>query len=440
MVTPVRLRPFAAAAAALAAAAAATALPACIVRPDVYDVAYTCEGEGASTCASGNSCSLGAAGNFCAPECGAGCPGDAICSDQNLCLDRCTDDGDCLAGLSCVLSESGGYCTLDYTCSSDQDCRDFLATGATSNAQCSSNIAGLSAGNSCIFTCLSDEECPPGHTCEAYGFGGTDPKGNQLGVCTTECTSTRGCPPTNACLTSTALGVDGACFIGIGGVQCESDTNCLVGACDTVGENAGDICTIPCETDSDCAALEVLGFTYVCDTTGGAGSCAFFGEVCGGTLCDSLSVEVCARAIVPGAPLECYQLEFCDATFRPCPPGEASDCIDETPADPTSPGLCAEPCASAADCSTDGWGCVPGDAAWGGLANHCFFGVPFVRCVDDTDCVEGATCVNFPLAGGWQCQVPCTMDSECDFLNPADGSVTWLCSLGFGMWTYCQAQ
>jgi hypothetical protein len=428
------------------AASAGAAGAGCLVHPDVYDEVYFCDGSDQSTCADSYACLSSTRGNFCAATCdydpaiggGTGCDDGSVCGDQGLCVETCTTSSDCRAGLTCVFSESGRYCATAYGCSADSDCQQSFDEGFTPDpgSNCSSNL--VPDGNTCVFGCTSDAQCPPGDDC----VGENPPNGR--GLCAPPCTPTGGCPPTYTCAQSAYADYDGHCLPGLATFPCASDVNCLVGACETNFAGEPDMCTVACTTDADCADYMQLGFAAFCQAapeTGG-NACLLWGEACGATFCPLLDGHFCATAFFGAiAPQLCGQ--FCDPAACPtpgaptcnCPAGEACALGDGM----GGTGLCASPCMTAADCAVPNFGCLRGVLPTD--PGYCVPGTAFVRCDTAANCMTGGECIN--ILGANLCQFPCAVDADCAGLNPQGQPGAWTCTLDLDPFNpsqlYCQA-
>ena len=420
---------------AVAVVAAWAAGSGCIIKLDLTDRFYACDGPG--DCAPGYGCYFGANGDFCAPSCDGGCPEGSTCTEQDLCLQECSANADCPDGLRCVLASDSGYCSTNYPCASDVDCRGTdLGFTPAPNSACSSSITD-GRGNTCIFYCDTDAECPPGYGCSNPGGGG---------YCSLPCTETGGCPVGSGCMDNPAIpSLDGRCIPGAPAFQCANDVNCLAGECLEVAETGSSVCTTVCTVEADCDDLEAAidsDLECIPDPSGGPSVCAFPSAPCGTTYCDPVALDFCVQGPFPGAPDDCVQLCTLDGTI-PCGLGEECASINVFIPDLAA---CVEPCMTPDDCNRTGWGCMQGQIFLG-INNHCVPGHPFIRCSSNENCIDAAQCLfdvtmaDILLFNQDICMIPCTSDADCDPFDAAFLGFDYACTreypVGSGM-MWCQ--
>lgn len=247
-----------------------------------------------SSCLPGESClpdvlpPQSGAPDICAPQCDAqlNCPPNYFCyqrvsgpSAPAVCLPgllgfRCNTDNDCLLG-SCVdVPGLSRICSL--TCSDDDDCARY--DGPRSQYVCVPPAPG--APPRCMTTesfggspCASDTDCAPGARCTFYSPYHTQ---LDLGSCLVPCNANADltCPKRSG-IPHTCFDYlnPPVCYPGKAGLYCRSDSDCVGGlSCLTTPEmnageeplSAGKICTVPCQSDDDCASSRFTAGGHWC--------------------------------------------------------------------------------------------------------------------------------------------------------------------------------
>lgn len=286
----------------LAALLVSLGLTGCLVSPpDLGSTTYTCATS--QDCVDGWTCAdVSVVGpDMCAPRCDPNdaartCP-DGFCDAQGACLSTCSiaSDGSldraCRAGLTCVRRNGltgEGLCLPAQGCSVSSEC------ASTPHTDCANEVFGLpssdplssfSANHSfCIATPEGEQQdrCPNGL------FAATNAT---RPICIPSCDHDADrCPPGFACLRGLGgtFGAGGRnpCWIGLPGVPCRDDSECLEGRCRGLADGRH-VCTYTCEqalaaTPEGCAALDgppiggLGGLDFTCDA---AGMCAPRGAV-----------------------------------------------------------------------------------------------------------------------------------------------------------------
>ena len=251
-------------------------------------------------------------------------------SSGSFCRDKCSADGDCSGGQSCMplSGQSYGACLDASTPPPTGD--GAISDPCTSGADCASGLcAGDGTAYVCTQRCDASSPCPTGYDC----FGFTDGSG-------------------------------GGCFPAAGqapvGAPCQYSNDCASGSC-VAFEGGGDpFCTAPCQGDADCPC----GTTCTATTTDSicapgpkvgcvpeGAACAADGE-CSSGLCTG---GVCAAACSIYQPATCGAGGGCARVEPGAPdgictgPGPASDgkpCADDAACQSLlcHEGLCARPC------------------------------------------------------------------------------------------------
>lgn len=373
--------------------------------------------------------------NDCAPE-----RPDGLCTLGHDCCDgECCPLGEVCAGGHCVpvripcspanptgYCEQPGFACLEGSCVADGVC------GCTPPALPCCPAGEACSGDTCqpvtctadvIGVCPAEQVCGPdgceGIPCSPNHLGGSCPAQeycSDIGACipvgecrvTTDCGSTQYCSTTNVCREKGLCASDGDCEVGQAppvGVYGQG-YECVSSAC------------VPRDT---CAAEDECVTTEYCS---GAGNCLAYPE------CDG--VGDCPTG-VPGEPDEfcsydgyCIPIETC-ATDRDCPTGEfcagnqcltSGTCFEDAhcpPAHecqgavlPDTPGTCAP--LREGECTSNDFTslgcaagvltcCTPGETCCDPYTERCSAAtncIPAGRCVDDSDCLAGATsCIGY---------------------------------------------
>jgi hypothetical protein len=383
---------------------------------DFYAKVFPCSGTSSLECGTTkagkpmtcvSSASLGG-GSFCAETCDPNetAPLGSTCTASGALLQQCTPNVDagadasvveCPAGLSCYrtsLAENRGLCLSVPTCTDNSECgTGTICASAVVKAQLPPALA--SAVTADHLHCLrggcksSGMSCPTGQVCigSVLAF---DPDIDNL--CVPACDSNKDCPPNFTCLRNpeTAPGGPHMCFPGMVGARCSTDQNCLIGACTDVGVEF-DVCSLPCATDAQCAALSTDTDVFVCAKNHCVTARPFQGANCSPTGDDG--------AVCP-AGLRCFDESPYGGVLLHGECRVACDPLDHScPARGGLPHVCL-------GAAHDG-GCYPSS-----------FGTP---CATKADCVANFECM---LAGPDPhsntdysdriCTVPCEADADCD--------------------------
>jgi hypothetical protein len=358
--------------------------------------APACAGD--ETLPDGTVCVSGALIATCDPRAASSCPAGLSCyrtdllSDQGLCLNLpvCKTSGDC----------SGGKRTL---CAGDLVKLTFPgAPLTTENLHCVQ------------FGCkTTGTDCLPGESCLPVAL----PVNAVPDICVPNCDANMRCPPNFVCsrLVSGPASPP-VCLPGLPGARCAGPQDCLVGACED-SEAGFNICSIPCEKDTDCAPLISTRDPFVCvhRPSDGVGHCV-------------------SSSPFSGSP--CLLKEH-------CPPD--LDCYMYSAYQTMDIGECRLPCGPSGECPARGGlphvclangagGCYPGR-----------FGLP---CADTAQCMANFTCetvtdeitVSGPITHE-VCTTPCTVDADCD-TNPWTQKQGYcaggFCQLGGGDGAHCE--
>jgi hypothetical protein len=437
----------------LALFAAIAALASCKAKTDAfYADTFTCDPNVANTCGTTKSgqpmvCysaqSLGGTG-FCTEVCD---PNDAtmarsgvVCATMTLSaadggvsksgglLTECAPsmpDG-CPERLTCYrtgLTEDKGVCLAMPVCAESKDCPANRSTcgadvirGAVPPA-----LTSMLATNH--LHCLAvgckngGMQCQPGEGCVgAYlNFG---PPIDEL--CVPGCDLNKACPPNFTCLRDAnwAPGASPLCFPGMLGTRCAEADDCLMGECTDVGVEFK-VCTIPCTSTAQCAALNTPSDVYYCAN----GHCLtprpFQGSNCGKDT-DCIASQRCVGGTITGDMMHGECRTPCDADGK-CPArgGLPHICLGADRKGLCYPSNFATPCETQDDCLAS-FKCMPAapdvvHSPQTGYATH----ICTITCTTDADCdADSFTKKNgfcqdgiCRLAGGEG--VPCKRKEEC---------------------------
>ena len=146
----------------------------------------------------------------------------------------------------------GGVCTKD-----PQTIKNVMLAppmcSATNPCPCGTYCSSQTGGN-CVADCVDDTWCAPGFTCSQFGqclSAGTADGGTSDGAVSTNPT----CPTNSSLLDSLVTSPR----------TCQFDDVCPFGSyCNQISS----VCKSDCRTESDCAALNTGGQTFVCDCLG----------------------------------------------------------------------------------------------------------------------------------------------------------------------------
>jgi hypothetical protein len=348
--------------------------------------------------------------DFCAQTCGdtpMSLPDqDAVCVQGGAKLKYCDPpaDGDssaeCGPNLACLrtdITSQEGVCIDMTTCQVDTDCRDPVRSTcvATFLKDLYTQNANLQADNLyCLQkNCQSGESsCSPGESCLPLLV---PPGSNAPDICVPNCDSQGRCPPNHFCFQKISGPANPAiCIPGLLGFICETDIDCLVGACRSDGDpNVAQglkLCTLPCNSDTDCTIFDSNQGMFVCqaDADGSGKHCA-----------------------TPNA----YRGNSCHVDAE-CTRDVGTVCVYQTP--PTSAsdlGTCLRPCAAGACAPRAGIGeaCLSFFDVTGNATAACFPGFFGTPCADDTNCVGDLKCRQIPGVPLTRCTTPCQIDADC---------------------------
>lgn len=164
---------------------------------------------------------------------GGGCGPDQECADglacqDNVCIQRCADGGDCAAGACDVVS---GLCV---DCLRQEDCGDGLVCNEFSN-RCVVPVLGCTSDDECgglrcdtikgaCVECLSEGDCDDGSLCDFI---------------TQECVAQQSCITDGDCTDSVCDPAGRTC------VECYNPAHCASGVCDSLTLT----CVAGCEDD-----------------------------------------------------------------------------------------------------------------------------------------------------------------------------------------------
>jgi hypothetical protein len=284
-----------------------------LVTEQTYCLQASCK-EHRTACSPGETCmsdvlpATSRAPDICVPNCDANgnCPPNYFCYPSvygkklpPICIPgllglRCSSNLDCLLG-DCVTSDAG-FKSCSVRCRSDVDCARFDSVHATLFCNPEGWCAGVRATRGT--QCDADTDClHPGEICAR--ITNLLPKGQCLQPC-----PGRRCPAYGGVPHACRPQVDGngalaaetlpwVCWPGSLGQLCFDAADCLSGlGCQPAGPRAPGlkVCTSPCGSDGDCAAVRASREGW-CDP--GAGMCRpplFEGELCErANQCDSTS-------------------------------------------------------------------------------------------------------------------------------------------------------
>lgn len=361
--------------------------------------------------------------------------------------DFCRRDDQCNAGLVC-LGWAGGYCT-----------RLECATSGVACPEGSECLPLVENSTACFRECASDSDCRPGdpYGCKAIPDGDGDP----VRICHE---ILGGAGQNGAACTS-----HGACIGGLACVRSLPGGACLQMFCDdTACEVPGSVCVfhdglptcLPgCTLPADCAGVGDGSLTCVSarDTEGRTakvcgsataalpvGAACLADSECDSGDCETLGTGICQGGDPPqpcNSEADCIGAGFCEPRPTPvgacsaacragrvCPSG--SFCVSASGDEGRCRPACSwNPAHTSHDCRTEvGWTCLWGVplGAEQEEGYHCANVRPGqigTACEDDTDCLDGATCL---LAAGEElpgaCTRPCSAAARCPY---GTACVTW---------------
>jgi hypothetical protein len=327
------------------------------------------------------------------------------------------DEGGCGPGFQCYRTDlilNEGVCVPFNVCTKDSECPGEARTYCAS-VILEERLADAIARRPGVFTdhllcvdtaCRQDDEggvenpglqCPEGEEClgEAYSLEGND----LPDICVPHCDANRRCLPNFACATSAfAKGTNTICVPGFPGVRCERDIDCIVAKCEETGVEFA-MCTIPCDSDEECALALNSGPTiYRC-----AGSREDGQKVCINT--SAFHGVQCKRdADCDPATPKCFAFSpFGDEDAKP-------ECRMECDA-----GECPRRGGLGHVCLKDGeGGCYPGEFALPCNADS--------ECLTPFECLAAAPTGREVLPGPNICSVRCGDDADCEAVAILQGS------------------
>lgn len=330
-----------------------------------------------------------------------------------------------------VLSDEG-VCVTMSPCLKDDDCHDpvrstcaatflkdlYTNAGDALRADhlyclqkgCQKNASSCSPGETCLRDVIPESADPPD-------------------ICVPNCDSQLRCPPNHFCFQKISGPANPAvCIPGLLGFVCTSDVDCLMGVCksdnDPSPEMGLKLCTTSCDRDDQCQKFDSQQGLFICVNGSCATPNAYRGASCDtdadcsrdmGTTCvrfppaDFTQQGTCLRpcaadgtcAARGGIGQTCLPLVGQDHTTTPaCFPGffglpcfSNDACVRgmtcrgaDLTANPPSPGICTDLCASDQDCAANRF-----------IADQAYCAVPTVPfCLplkaDGEDCIDKKEC------------------------------------------------
>jgi len=379
---------------------------------------------------------LGGGRDFCVEECSQGQPEEAsaICVDGRAKLRTCrpsegtADDPDgCGPDLACYrtdLISDTGVCLAMPVCSVDADCKDpVLSTCASSVLKAAVPGAPFQTSNlQCVVGgCKARQtSCPAGETCLPTVVPATSPVPD---ICVPSCDSRMNCPPNYVCWKRVSGPASpNVCLPTLAGVRCTASIDCMVGECLDTGEGFS-LCSVPCESDHDCARYSDSSHKMYCVPTQDA-----------------------RRHCVP---ISTFAGSLCLMDVH-CPAGQKCFFTSPYSTKPTQLGECRLPCGPEDRCPTRG-----------GLTHTCFVrddskscypAILGLTCRRNEDCSSGNTCETLPLEERLRpeppgtdpgtvrvCARPCTGDVDCvdPWMNQEGYCEGGWCRIGAGQGGRC---
>ena len=336
------------------------------------------EGEGA-ICLSSGPKAAGAVSGARLPRCNPTTPGS--CNHEELTCLR-TD-----------LIVDEGVCMTVNACERDTDCRDPV------RAKCMGELvretygakSELKAQNTyCLQSdCkVSGTACSPGEVC----LRNVIPRSSYPpDICVPNCDANGNCPPNYFCYTELYSKASPAvCLPGLIGLRCRTRLDCLFGDCvDTDGTHFK-VCSVKCESDTDCQKFDSIQGTFFCNEKKVcAGARAFRGSQC----------YADADCLYPG--------EICAKITNANPYGQ---CLQQCPGG-TCPSYGGVPHACRPQVGATDQMFRLNDAPW-----VCWPGYLNQLCGNDAQCLPGLSCRPLnpanPLAR--VCSVSCQTDADCE--------------------------
>jgi hypothetical protein len=265
--------------------------------------------------------------NYCNPE-GLRCT--SICE---VGVSQCPESGVCLAiSAGSNLGDCAPPCNADGTCADATLQCGKITSGPSGCIFPMSDCLGSAAKDVYGADCNCAADCPTGATCQTEMASG-----NPHGICIANCQpGITDCGPSAHCLTTQSGSYCAA--------TCMVDTDCpgVADVCDT-----DNICLSICQSNSDCLSGACDLYTGRCGiaSTTGAG----VGAVCQADG-DCISGEC---VVLDGGSGFCSSL--CSVSRQGCP--DHAVCID-TEGDAGNEGICVKACATDADCLLPTLKCV----------------------------------------------------------------------------------
>ena len=308
------------------------------------------------------------------------------CSGANPAEQGCSDDTECNAGESCVLSDAS-VC-VPSSCSCDATTGDWTCTADCGELrECAPSTGPATCGgleDPSAQECNADTDCASGQICQS------DAASCKPSTCNCDASSgawacTRDCGPTNTCVDADAPATCG----GVGdpsAQECDADTDCASG--ESCVESDADVC-IPSSCFCDIAGwgcTEDCGTQRVCADTDAPATCGGLedpsAQECNADT-DCASGQICQSDAASCKPSTCN----CDASSgawactRDC--GPTNTCVDaDAPA--TCDGV-VDPSVQECDADTDcasGESCVESDADVC-IPSSCFCDIAGWGCTED---------------------------------------------------------
>jgi hypothetical protein len=345
--------------------------------------------------------------DFCAP----GCDGLPMSlADGNQCVEGNAELGSCdptvadscgQSALGCLRTDvttNEGICTTLIPCTADTDCKDPVRStcATTFLSQLYAKDTTLAANN---LYCLQKNcqsgasSCSPGQSCLPLLVPAA---AHAPDICVPNCDSQQNCPPNHVCFQKISGPANPAiCIPGLLGFICETDINCLVGKCLPDGDPVAslNLCTVPCNNDTDCAIYDSNQGTFVCVLrSDGKSYCeapySYRGNAC-------RTDDDCVRNGVRDTTTSCY--------------------FQSPPVQPTDVGTCLRAPTAAGCAPRAGLGQTPLPfyTSDGTKTAACFPGIFPYPCESNANCVGDLGCRNVDSTTGvGNCTILCATNSD----------------------------
>ena len=396
-------------------------------------------GGGAVGCTTTDQCPRGqvcSAGYCQAAVAVTGCKGDYECTPPNFCImstcrplgnagEACIYNNDCLSGMIC----SGGACTVTTfgsPCKTDSDCnapnycimsycRPLSGQGGVCAADqdCVAGLVcsyGICSSTSSGYACQSDNDClRPNYCIVGFCRPLSDPGGPcqynydckvgmicSAGACLvtatgSPCNHDNDCTPPNFCIVAQCRPLSGVGGVCAQSIDCISGLVCSSGYC--ASPTAGVVASVPCGSDTNCAAPNYCIVGYCRPLSYAGGVCAVNQDCQAGLVCSNGSCVQSTYGTPCTADADCAAPNYCIVGY--CRPlssaggkcGKNNDCLAGMVC---SNGICVQsqtgtPCTADADCVYPDY-CIVGYCrplqGAGGI------------CSINSDCQSGLVCVN----------------------------------------------